>query len=472
MIKLLSPSHNSFTSRLMLFLSALMFYGILPAQGTGAGSAVEGGQQTQGVAPNQVHRLLEKTRRPMMHKRVDTNKPTVLLGEHGTELLIPPNAFVDQQGNPVAGEVIVNFTEVYEKSDLILSNLPTMSNGRMLESGGVVYIEAMADGEQLKLAEGKSVLINFPGGRTEGMEMFKGAYDAEGTMNWIPMADAAGKYEDMKDNLPTANTAAMPMMTAFGKADPLTFGFADGKSTVPGYLYAVLEKNYACRGLDRIYVEVQVDEGGQVSRAKTLTGKNACYRLAVEEAVKTIPWDVDKLNGRKTFYFELKPDVPATGDEGENLFASAVGKPMLTAAEIEETMAAYVDRERARNFTKEAFQVTSLGWINCDRFSRDPNPRVVATISLDDPKMSSNSKVFMVFEDMRSVIEAYPNGANSWQFSNIPENRKVKVVALSYMPGDGPYISVRDMKVKAGDLGPSAMKKTTVDQVDMALSRL
>lgn len=77
-----------------------------------------------------------------------------IVGEDGSKVRFPANAFVDGNGNPVTGGVIVTLNESLERKDWIMDKLSTEANGAFLESGGMIRLQAKraADGAELKPA--------------------------------------------------------------------------------------------------------------------------------------------------------------------------------------------------------------------------------------------------------------------------------------------------------------------------------
>ncbi|MEM6262640.1 MAG: hypothetical protein AAGI38_09055 [Bacteroidota bacterium] len=96
-------------------------------------------------------------------------------------------------------------------------------------------------------------------------------------------------------------------------ADTQTFIFSDNKSTVKNYIYAELEGKTACCGSDRIYLEVRIDPTGWVVQAKTLTGKNECFKKSAMDIVKNIKWNAKDFKAPKSVYFEIKPEMDCEG---------------------------------------------------------------------------------------------------------------------------------------------------------------
>ncbi|MFD2564003.1 hypothetical protein [Aquimarina rubra] len=80
-------------------------------------------------------------------------------GEEGTILYFPPGSIVDQNGDPVTGNVTVELIEIYDKAKMLLTKMPTNGkrpNGDVetLISGGEFFINATQNGEQLEVANG------------------------------------------------------------------------------------------------------------------------------------------------------------------------------------------------------------------------------------------------------------------------------------------------------------------------------
>ncbi len=441
-------------------------------QSAGGGNDDSNGQRDQ---ENECLRLLEKTRSPESHHFQAPHRPLVVIGEEGTELLIPADAFLYPDGTPVTTDVEILLTEVANKPELILSNLPTVSNGRMLVSGGVIKIEAIADGKQLHLASGKSVLVNFPGGYVKDMQLFKGQYDASGTMNWVPMTDAPNAGAHPMAKLDPGKDLAMPLFLDYGKVNPTTFKFADAEHTAVGYITAMLQTGYKCVGNDRVYLEMKTDESGRVISAKTLTGRNPCYRLAIEEIAKTLQFDLAIGNTTtRQFYLEVSPNLPSHGTEGENMYASLAGNsdafnnPQVLAA-----MKEYMEEEKAQNFAKNAFAVTDLGWVNCDRFYNEKGPRVSVVASVINENMQNKAKAFLVFDELNAVIEGHLGPKGQFTFENIPEGMKAKVVAIGYSAAaGGAYMKTTNVVTKGGNVASITMAKISESDLKQAMASL
>lgn len=123
--------------------------------------------------------------------QLEPNNDHLLQCPKGTLLHIPRNAFVDAaSGESVSQTVQVELKEVYNRSDYVNSNLPTVSNGQQLVAGGAVYIDATAAGRRLKLAPGKDIYIEFAPNRnieTHDMQLYHGSSNDKGEINLAPI---------------------------------------------------------------------------------------------------------------------------------------------------------------------------------------------------------------------------------------------------------------------------------------------
>jgi hypothetical protein len=116
------------------------------------------------------------------------------------------------------------------------------------------------------------------------------------------------------------------------KADPKTFIFNDGKRTVNGYIYSMLEQETSCCGNDAIYLEVKYDAAGIVTSVKALTGRNDCYKKSIADIVKNVVWDAS-VSKASAIYFEVKPVIPCSGSPGENVYKPLSGATPVASSD-------------------------------------------------------------------------------------------------------------------------------------------
>lgn len=121
---------------------------------------------------------------PVQTFRIDTERDTLLKSQAGTTIRIFKNTFVNSNGENVIGSVEIEFKEALTTFDMVLANLTTTTDGKMLQTGGMIYINATSNGQQLAIAENMAIGVILPTDKVvEGMQLFDGVEDSLG-INW------------------------------------------------------------------------------------------------------------------------------------------------------------------------------------------------------------------------------------------------------------------------------------------------
>lgn len=97
-----------------------------------------------------------------------------ITGEQGTKIRFFPNGFLKSNGDPVTGPVDIKLIEIYKKSDMLLTKMPTQGRNdageiATLVSGGEFYVNATQGGEQLK--PNGTFVIAAPTAKTGGEDL-------------------------------------------------------------------------------------------------------------------------------------------------------------------------------------------------------------------------------------------------------------------------------------------------------------
>ncbi len=123
---------------------------------------------------------------------IKSNVDTVLTLAGGTSIQIPAGIFVNDHNEPVLSPVEIRFREFHSAADVITSGIPMEAvpgNGRddCFETAGMFEIKGYADGQPIKIAEGKSLTVNLRSDATGKYDFWK--YDPQ-TTSWINQAPA------------------------------------------------------------------------------------------------------------------------------------------------------------------------------------------------------------------------------------------------------------------------------------------
>lgn len=85
-----------------------------------------------------------------------------IIGPKGTKIWIYPNDLAKLNGTSVGYPIDVELIELYTPKDMILNRMPTVSDGRLLTTGGEIYIKASYKGEELKVSYFSNFRIEVP----------------------------------------------------------------------------------------------------------------------------------------------------------------------------------------------------------------------------------------------------------------------------------------------------------------------
>ncbi len=143
------------------------------------------------------------------------DKAQAILCEKGSFVQIPANAFALPDGSPYTGEVQLNIREAHSNGDMLLQNLSTSSNGKQLETGGMIRLQATTNtGAALQLNNNAKITVSLPSpnAKTPGMQVF------------LADADAANPHADSAINWQATN---MPVALRTDPADNSYFFFKE-----------------------------------------------------------------------------------------------------------------------------------------------------------------------------------------------------------------------------------------------------
>ncbi len=133
---------------------------------------------------------------------INASKDTNIICSNGTVLNIKANAFTHQNKALVKGMVQIEIKEAYNFTDVIAHGLHTVSNSNLLESAGMVFMNASQGDSKLEINIRNPIQISLPSiDKRKGMQLFylnKNANDnlLNTASNWI----ANGQTQDTSLN--------------------------------------------------------------------------------------------------------------------------------------------------------------------------------------------------------------------------------------------------------------------------------
>ena len=120
---------------------------------------------------------------------VDVTSTVWVYGDLGTYIQISPCSFLDADGNEVTGEIEFELIEAQTNIDMLKLNRPTFtSDGQLLVSGGILYVNATQNGEALSINPNCGLQANMPNTSNNAfdgeMRYFSGDENEDGIFGW------------------------------------------------------------------------------------------------------------------------------------------------------------------------------------------------------------------------------------------------------------------------------------------------
>jgi hypothetical protein len=351
------------------------------------------------ITPNGLRILLRSCQPPTQRFTIDPARDTFLHAARGTVVALGARSFVTASGAPVSGAVTLTVREYIDAAAILAEGLTTQSKGALLESGGMVYLEASAGGQPVTLRPGTAATIAFRAtAAQDGMQLFRGV-EQEGIIDWLPVGDEAPAAPLYVPARYPGGTAALERH--FTRYVEMTDGLEFGKNT-----------RYALRLL--------VDRAGNTSLIGIEPEAPAALRKSVMASLSRLQrWTPASRLGSPAsdtcmHYLSFEWSLGVGVDIVDTTEGLSRQTRELTATETMAVNQYYVLRS------------ARLGWINCDRFINDERPRVDFMVQANG---TQKQLLQVVFRKQRSVMagEIVKEGV---LFRNVPAGEPVTVMGM------------------------------------------
>ncbi|MBP7515022.1 MAG: hypothetical protein KA791_10765 [Flavobacteriales bacterium] len=147
----------------------------------------DGGSENAPVSESEYRTLTDTTGTHLdpLVLTIDPTKDTTLVTPNGIVLDIPQGAFVDSLGAAISIPVRVTLLEALDPLDIMKAGLSTMSGDTLLETGGMFYLDAQANGKAVKIDPAKPLTAMVPAdGSKKGMQLYEGVKRDDGVIDW------------------------------------------------------------------------------------------------------------------------------------------------------------------------------------------------------------------------------------------------------------------------------------------------
>lgn len=387
----------------------------------------------------------------------DAGDGGVLVVGNGTEIHVPENAFVDESGELVEGEVTISYTEIDDPSSILISGIPLhygdAENPYVMESAGMFDLSASADGQTLELAEGKSIRTvissNVEGDQYDFFQLNEEGktWDALGNISAVPNPAIAELTESLASGSEESNSYDMENCFAFYYGFDLdiimdkdmkklkdkrfnyyTWDSAPAQRTLNKILKAKL-KSY---GVDALLTQPAFEE-------VVWKGERHNPNFLLWKSEKTIPSWI--LTSKKYRYAKL---TKSKGDRYRLQFIRSeyeggwkdyvdfatyvtpkmsleglYSDPPEVRTEEYEALLAQMEEEKetlaAQNKVLREFRITQMGVYNYDYVKDEERLLVQAELYLDDVLLADQlTDLFVVIRDQNAVMRYSAKGLGNF----------------------------------------------------------
>lgn len=313
----------------------------------------------------------------------------LITGKKGIRIYIDPAQLETEKGQPVEGAVAVTLIELTNTQELLQAGAATMSNGQLLVSGGSYYIGLKNQHQSLRIKPGHHLNIQFPRLTNESMELFYGAPNNDGIMNWTPTSTTL----DFQPLTINRSSVAARYAVKFNYQPDLSGQFIyDSTSQRAIYVHRTLTFEQLIAELHKQGIEASID---------TLKYYYRRYKRNIAGAV------VDSTPLIPCFRYRL---ITPQLREKENRERDSV---CMVNEELEERFQKTATEEEKRiRYMQEQLNkyyqnsgITQLGWINCDRFFQAPERNDLPIELPITQTAGSRIDYFIVFRNMNSLYQ-------------------------------------------------------------------
>lgn len=375
---------------------------------------------------------------------INTNFDTTILCKEGTVIKIKHSSFLNASNLTEAkGTITFQVKEFYKISDIISARLTTHSNDNILETGGMLFIQATSDGQLCKLKDNSAIEISFPfTQKKDNMLLFSGSWINQ-KIDWQLFPKNEANQKEIVEELATFPGGTIALNNFILK----------------NLVYPDSLSDMGIGGM--VQMDFVIDETG---KAKDVYFKNRSqkgFKDAILNTFSKMPrWKPAKRNGVpiKSTYSQAITFY----NEEQNINDTIFKNNFETT--INDTN---INKVRTADIQQYIFSTSKLGWINCDRFYNNPKPRTDFYVDCGN---YTELDIKLVFHSFKAILDNYAS-KTTYKFQNIPDDEAITVVVVKKINNDT-FISLTESNTNLKSLNNLAFEKVTMDKLKQKLEQL
>lgn len=353
---------------------------------------------------------------PFVDYTVDVKEGGKLTTVTGSTIEIPADAFVDANGNPIEGEVTIQFREFHDATDIIASGIPmhNPADDSYMETAGMFEIKGQQAGKEIFVKGDKNIHVNLA------------SFNEGDDFNFYELSPKDCSWEDKGTAASTPNTEKENQL----KLIKQTIEKAKGRKPrcrkdVENYVFE-LEVNYGRFAELKAYKDVLWEYAaiGPDPEKETWVFETNWDDVAIEQRTDGL-YDLKLTKGddSKSFTTTVRP-ILGDKDYKKALakFNANKGKEIARIIEKQEARRAQLNQQANIN---RAFQVNGFGIFNWDIWKSPSRVRCQPEIMVNqsvDAINSQNFSYFLIASRGRSVVRYSSSTIHKFSFNPNEKN--------------------------------------------------
>ena len=377
---------------------------------------------------------------------------------------------------------------------MLLANLTTKSDGNQLETGGMLFLEALKDNKELQLKPGSSIeyIFSSGGSKKKDMQLFLGEENKDG-VDWT------------LDNITHKSSAVLTTseMVFIEEEDvevpiqyveevPVFPGCENGTNTEKQKCLKEALSNLVSKKFDgnlsnslnlslgkhKISTQFKISKEGEIidilaTASSSILGQEAIRVLNL--IPKMIP---GKQKGKAVV---VRYDLPiyfmvVDGSDDAKSSRNLITFKGKTSFEkkFEEQIkkrdsntTGLIGSVTSDDVSRYAFYGSKLGWINCDRFIGSSKNTIKFKLKI---KGANGADVKMVFKSLNSILPSRSVG-DSYDFGTVAVNEAVVLVAIKKVD-DRLFLGLKEANVESVSELDIDFKEVSLEELKAELQKL
>ncbi len=151
------------------------------------------------LAPLNIEKLMSELAATPTKQDINAERGGIVVTPDNVTLEFAANSCVTQNNRPCTGNLNVEVLVLRKKGEFLLNNMPTVSFGRQLVSGGAVSVKVSQNGQEVKPARNNLYRVRFQPATTvdNNMKLFEGKAIGRFQFDWLPIASLPAQNSPM-----------------------------------------------------------------------------------------------------------------------------------------------------------------------------------------------------------------------------------------------------------------------------------